>query len=145
MEQTTTEKPLVPIGPHRIAVVGLSANPDRPSYEVAQYMQEQGYHIVPVNPKYAGTLILNEYCYASLSEAAKALAQQDIKIEIVNCFRQSSAMPSIAAEAIAIGAECLWMQLGVINEEAAIQAGDAGLQVVMNRCIKIEHMHGRLW
>lgn len=125
---------------HTIAVVGLSVKTHRASHEVAHYMQRHGYRIIPVNPSYAGHHILNQYCYASLSEAAAALAKESIKIEIVNCFRKSEAIPPIADEAIAIGARCLWLQLGVINQDAAAKARAAGLAVVMDRCIKIEHM-----
>ncbi len=124
-----------------IAVVGLSNKPNRASHEVAQYMQRHGYRIVPVNPSYAGNRILNEICHASLTEAAAALAKENIKIDIVDCFRRSDAILPIAEEAIAIGAKCLWMQLGVVNQEAAAKARAAGLKVVMDHCIKIEHMH----
>jgi uncharacterized protein len=123
-----------------IAVVGLSANPHRPSHGVARYMQTQGYRIIPVNPAYAEGEILGERFYASLVEANAALADS-VYIEIVDCFRKSEAIEPIVREAIAIGAKCIWMQLGVINEEAAAMARDAGLEVVMDRCIKIEH-HG---
>ncbi len=122
-----------------IAVVGLSNKPERPSHEVAHYMQRHGYRIVPVNPSYAGSQILGEECHANLSEAAAALKQQGAAIEIVDCFRKSDAIPPIADEAIAIGARCLWLQLGVSNEAAAAKAKAAGLQVVEDRCIKIEH------
>lgn len=122
-----------------IAVVGLSADPARPSHGVAQYLQMHGYRIIPVNPKYAGTHILGEHCYASLALAAKALGETGIKIDMVDCFRKSEAIQPIAEEAIAIGASCLWMQLGVVNEEAAKAARTAGLAVVMDRCLKIEH------
>ncbi|OGB22067.1 MAG: CoA-binding protein [Burkholderiales bacterium RIFCSPLOWO2_02_FULL_57_36] len=124
-----------------IAVVGLSAKTSRPSHEVADYLQQNGYRIIPVNPAYAGTYILDEYCYASLQEAASALSKEKIKIDIVDCFRKSDAILPIAEEAIAIGAPCLWMQLGVVNEEAAARARENGLEVVMDRCLKIEHMH----
>ena len=124
-----------------IAVVGLSAKSNRPSHEVAQYMQAHGYRIIPVNPMYAGTRILGEHCYSTLVEAASAVAKEGGKIDLVDCFRKSDAIAPIADEAIAIGARCLWMQLGVINEEAAAKAAAAGLAVVMDRCIKIEHMH----
>lgn len=126
---------------HTIAIVGLSANESRPSHEVAQYLQRNGYRIIPVNPAYAGTHILEEYCYASLQDAASALSKDKIKIDIVDCFRKSDAILPIVDEAIAIGAPCLWMQLGVVNEEAANKASTHGLDVVMDRCIKIEHMH----
>lgn len=123
-----------------IAVVGLSPRPHRASHEVAQYMQSHGYRIVPVNPAAAGQLILGETCYASLSEAAAALAKNDIEIEIVDCFRKSEDIGPVADEAIAIGANCLWMQLGVTNPEAAARAEHAGLIVVMDRCLKLDHM-----
>jgi predicted CoA-binding protein len=126
-----------------IAVVGLSEKSDRPSHGVAHYMQRQGYRIIPVNPTYAGTHILGEHCYASLTKAAEALAETHVRIDIVDCFRKSEAMVPIAEEAIAIRAQCLWMQLGVINDEAADKAHTAGLAVVMDRCIKIEHMNTR--
>jgi predicted CoA-binding protein len=126
-----------------IAVVGLSAKTNRPSHDVAQYMQRNGYRIIPVNPKYAGTHILNELCYTSLQDAASALSREDVKIDIVDCFRKSDAILPIADESIAIGARCLWMQLGVANEEAAAKARANGLEVVMDRCIKIEHMHAQ--
>jgi predicted CoA-binding protein len=106
-------------------------------------MQRQGYRIIPVNPMYAGTHILGEHCYASLTKAAEALAETNVRIDIVDCFRKSEAMVPIAEEAIAIRAQCLWMQLGVINDEAADKAHTAGLAVVMDRCIKIEHMNTR--
>ncbi len=124
-----------------IAVVGLSAKPDRASHEVAQYLQRHGYRIIPVNPTYAGTHILNEHCYATLTLATVSLALENIKIDIVDCFRKSEAISPIADEAIAIGARCLWMQLGIVNEEAATKARAAGLLVVMDHCIKIEHMN----
>lgn len=119
-----------------IAVVGLSAHPERPSHGVAEYLQEQGYRVVPVNPSYAGTHILGELCYATLSEAARAVGE----IDIVDCFRKSDSILPIAEEAIAVGARCLWMQLGVVNDDAARKAGAAGMLVVADRCIKIEHM-----
>jgi predicted CoA-binding protein len=113
-----------------IAVVGLSANWFRPSYFAAKYLQEHGYRIVPVNPAYPE--ILGEKCYAALSEIP-------YKVDIVDCFRRSEEIGAIADAAIAIGAKVLWMQLGVVNEEAKRKAEAAGLEVVMDRCIKIEH------
>jgi hypothetical protein len=113
-----------------IAVVGLSANWWRPSYFAAKYMQEHGYRIIPVNPQYQE--ILGEKCYASLRDIPE-------KVDIVDCFRTSDEIPPIAEDAIAIGAKVLWMQLGVINHEAAEKARKAGLEVVMDRCVKIEH------
>jgi predicted CoA-binding protein len=117
-----------------IAVVGLSANWWRPSYFAAKYLQEHGYRIVPVNPQYAE--VLNEKCYPNL----RAIP---FKIDVVDCFRRSEEIPALADDAIAIGAKVLWMQLGVINHAAAEKARTAGLEVVMDRCMKIEH--GRLF
>jgi predicted CoA-binding protein len=113
-----------------IAVVGLSANWWRPSYFAAKYMQEHGYRIIPVNPAYPE--VLGEKCYASLRDIPE-------RVDIVDCFRKSEEIPPLAEEAIAIGAKVLWMQLGVINHEAAARARNAGLEVVMDRCVKIEH------
>ncbi|MGV8897658.1 MAG: CoA-binding protein [Burkholderiaceae bacterium] len=121
-----------------IAVVGLSAKSTRPSHEVAAAMQAYGYRIIPVNPLLVGTYILGEACYSSLSEAASALHSEGIGIDIVDCFRKSADIPPIADAAIAIGAKVLWMQMGISNEPAAARARAAGLQVVMDRCIKID-------
>jgi predicted CoA-binding protein len=122
-----------------IAVVGLSNKPDRASHGVAHYLQEHGYRIVPVNPSYAGQQILGETVYASLQEAADALAASGQRIDIVDCFRKSEDIPPLARDAIAIRAGCLWMQLGIENQQAADLARAAGLDVVMDHCIKIEH------
>jgi predicted CoA-binding protein len=122
-----------------IAVVGMSNKPDRASHEVAQYLQEHGYRIVPVNPSYAGQQILGETVFASLQDAADALAASGRHIDIVDCFRKSEDIPPLARDAIAIRAGCLWMQLDIENLQAADLARAAGLDVVMNRCIKIEH------
>ena len=124
-----------------IAVVGLSANPSRDSHHVARTMQSHGYRIVPVNPTYAGTTILGERCYASLHDAAEHLAAEGQHIHMVDCFRRSDAITPIAEDAIDIGALCLWMQLGVINEAAAALARAAGMAVVMDRCLQVEHAH----
>jgi predicted CoA-binding protein len=113
-----------------IAVVGLSANWHRPSNFAAKYMQEHGYRVIPVNPMYQE--VLGEKCYASLRDIPEP-------VDIVDCFRASAEIPAIAADAIAIKAKVLWMQLGVINYEAARLARDAGLDVVIDRCVKIEH------
>jgi uncharacterized protein len=113
-----------------IAVVGLSADWFRPSYFAAKYMQEHGYRIVPVNPRYDA--ILGERCHATL-------ATIEIPIDIVDIFRKTEDVLPIAEQAIAIGAKCLWQQIGVKNEEAAALAAAAGLDVVMDRCVKIEH------
>ncbi len=120
-----------------IAVVGLSAQWHRPSYFAAKYMQEHGYRIVPVNPSAAE--ILGQPCYPSVTAAAAALAAQGVKIDMVDCFRRTEDIGPIADEAIAIGAQCLWQQIGVVNEAAAAKARAAGLDTVMDRCVKIEH------
>jgi len=122
-----------------IAIVGLSNKPDRASYGVAEYLQEAGYRIVPVNPSYAGEAILGETVYASLQDAADALAAGGQQIDIVDCFRKSEDIPPVAREAIAVRAGCLWMQLDIENQAAADLARAAGLDVVQNHCIKIEH------
>lgn len=123
---------------HTIAVVGLSDKPERASYGVAAYLQEQGYRILPVNPACAGQQILGEPVFATLQDAAAALGDGK-KIDIVDCFRNPDAIVPIARDAIAVGARCLWMQLEIENDEAARLARDAGLDVVMNHCLKIEH------
>ena len=117
-----------------IAVVGLSANWYRPSYFAAKYMRDHGYRIIPVNPAYAQ--VMEEPCYPDLASAQAAV---DVPIDIVDCFRRSADISPIARDAVAIGAKVLWMQLGIRNEEAARIALDAGLDVVMDRCVKIEH------
>ncbi len=120
-----------------LAVVGLSPQWHRPSYFAAKYMQAHGYRIVPVNP--GAQEILGERCYPSVTAAAEALTHEGLRIDMVDCFRRSEDIPPIAEEAIAIGARCLWLQLGVVNEAAAARARAAGLEVVMDRCVKIEH------
>lgn len=124
-----------------IAVVGLSPQWHRPSFFAAKYMQAHGYRIVPVNPVVAqgGGSILGEICFASLSDAGQAIARQGGRIDMVDCFRKSEDIPPLAQEAIAIGARCLWLQLGVANDAATDLAEAAGLQVIQNRCVKIEH------
>ena len=117
-----------------IAVVGLSADWFRPSYFAAKYMQEHGYRVIPVNPKYPE--LLGEKCYRSLRDVPEP-------IDIVDVFRKTQDVPPIADDAIAIGAKVLWQQLGVRNESAAAKARAAGLDAVMDRCVKIEH--GRLF
>ena len=117
-----------------IAVVGLSANWWRPSFFAAKYLQQRGYRIVPVNPQYPE--ILGEKSYAKLRDIP-------FKVDVVDCFRKSEEIPALAEDAIAIGAKVLWLQLGVINHDAAAKAQAAGLEVVMDRCMKIEH--GRLF
>ncbi|MGI4718800.1 MAG: CoA-binding protein [Janthinobacterium lividum] len=122
-----------------IAIVGLSNKPDRASHEVAAYLQQAGYRIVPVNPSYAGDSILGETVYGTLQEAADALAASGQRIDIVDCFRKSEDIPPIARDAIAVRAGCLWMQLDIENQAAADLARAAGLDVVQDHCIKIEH------
>jgi len=113
-----------------IAMVGLSANWYRPSYFAAKYMLDHGYQVIPVNPSYGE--VLGQKCYATLRDIPH-------KIDMVDCFRKSEEMPQIADEAITIGARVLWMQIGVINDSAAAKARKAGLEVVMDRCVKIEY------
>ena len=113
-----------------IAVVGLSADWNRPSYFAASYLQGKGYRIVPVNPK--ASEILGERCYARLEDIPFA-------VDMVDVFRKPADVPPIAASAVAIGARCLWQQLGVMNAEADETARAAGLDSVMDRCVKIEH------
>jgi predicted CoA-binding protein len=115
-----------------VAVVGLSPKPHRDSYRVAQYMQQQGWRIIPVNPN--AREVLGEKAYASLSEAARFE-----KIDLVDCFRNSEDIPPVVDEAIAIGAKAVWMQFGVMHEAAAAKARAAGLLVVQDRCLKIDH------
>ena len=122
-----------------VAVVGLSNKPERASLEVATYLQQQGYRIIPINPAYAGQEILGETVYATLQEAADALASSGTRIDIVDCFRKAEEMQPIAKDAIDVRAGCLWMQLGIENQVAADLARAAGLDVVTNRCMLIEH------
>jgi predicted CoA-binding protein len=113
-----------------IAVVGLSADWFRPSYFAAKYMMEHGYRVIPVNPKYPE--ILGQKCYKSLQEIPE-------KVGVVDIFRKAQDVMPIAQAAIAIGAKVLWQQLGVRNEAAAAKVRAAGLESVMDRCVKIEH------
>ena len=117
-----------------IAMVGLSSNYYNASSFAAVYLDANGYDIVPVNPVQAGRQILGRRVYPNLAEAAK-----DHRVEIVDVFRPSREVPEIAEQAVEIGARVLWMQLGVINHDAARRAREAGLEVVMDRCCKIEH------
>jgi len=118
-----------------VAIVGISADQYRPSHFVAIYLQAEGYDIIPINPRYAGQTILGKRVYATLAEAQAAGEQ----IEVVDVFRRAEDVPPIADDAIAIGARVLWLQLGIRNDEAARRAQEAGLTVVQNRCMKIEH------
>ncbi|MFN9772394.1 MAG: CoA-binding protein [Burkholderiales bacterium] len=117
-----------------IAVVGLSADWFRPSFFAAKYMLDHGYTVIPVNPKYPE--ILGQKAYASLRDIP-------VPVDMVDVFRKTADVTPIAREAIAIGARCLWQQLGVVNLEADALAREAGLDSVMDRCVKIEH--GRLF
>ena len=115
-----------------IAVVGLSPKPHRASFDVSRYMQAAGYRIIPVNPN--AVEVLGEKAYATLTDAAL-----HEKIDLVNCFRNSEDIPPVVEEAIAIGARAVWMQLGVAHAQAAATAEAAGLLVVQDHCIKIDH------
>lgn len=119
---------------HTVAVVGLSAEWHRPSYFAAKYLQEHGYRVLPVNPRYAAsaTEILGERCYASLLEIP-------VPVDIVDVFRRTEDVLPIAQQALQIGAKCLWQQIGVKNLEADHLVRQAGLDSVMDRCVKIEY------
>ena len=122
-----------------IAVVGLSAQWHRPSYFAAKYMQDHGYRIIPVNPNYSE--VLGQRCYPGITDIPE-------QVGIVDCFRRASEMVPIARDAVAIGAKVLWMQLGIRSDEAASIAVEAGLDVVVDHCVKIEHariMGGLNW
>ena len=113
-----------------IAVVGLSSDPAKDSLHVAQYLQQQGYRIIPVNPKEQE--VLGEKAYPDLKSIPE-------RVDIVDVFRRSEATPPIATEAVAIKAKALWLQLGIANDEAASTASHGGLDVVMDKCIMVEH------
>jgi predicted CoA-binding protein len=119
-----------------IAIVGISNKPERDSYKVAVYLQEQGYQIIAINPVLAGTTVLNTFCYESLKKAKEKMS---VEIDIVDCFRKSEDIFPIVEEAILVNAKCIWMQLGIVNHEAESLAKQKGLQVVMDLCTKIEH------
>lgn len=114
---------------HTIAVVGLSSKPTRPSYDVAAYLQDHGYRIVPVNPK--ETEVLGERAYPSLRELP-----EDLEIDVVDVFRRAEDTPDIARDAVAIGAKVLWLQQDIVNEEAYRIASEGGLEVIMGVCIR---------
>jgi len=114
-----------------VAVVGLSPDAGKPSHEVAAYLKRAGFRIIPVNP--ACQEVLGERCYPTLADVPG-------EVEIVDVFRRSEFLPEIVEQAIAKGARVVWMQEGVVNEEAARRAGEAGLEVVMDRCILKEHI-----
>lgn len=113
-----------------IAVVGLSDKPDRDSYRVAAYMQQQGYRIIPVNPRLKE--VLGEKAYPNLESVPE-------KVDIVNVFRRSEQVPEVVEEALKIKPKVIWMQLGIKNEEAAARARENGIEVIMDRCLMVEH------
>jgi len=114
-----------------VAVVGLSSKPDRDSYRVARFLQEHGYRIIPVNPALQGE-VLGEKPYASLAEVP-------VPVDIVDIFRRAADVPPVVQAALPLKPKAVWLQLGIVNEEAAAAAAGAGIPVVMDRCIKIEH------
>lgn len=118
-----------------IAVVGLSGDPEKPSYGIAQALQHYGYRVIPVNPREME--VLGEKSYATLGEIP-------VPVDIVNVFRRADQTPPIAAEAVAMGAKCLWLQSGIVSEEAAAIGREGGLVVVMDHCIMVEHRKLRL-
>ena len=113
-----------------VAMVGLSASWHRPSHFAAKYLQEHGFRVIPVTPRYEE--VLGERCYATLADIPEP-------VDVVDCFRRAEEIPALAEQAVAVGAKVLWMQLGIVHEEAARVASDAGLDVVMDRCMKIEY------
>jgi predicted CoA-binding protein len=115
-----------------IAVVGLSSDPAKPSHYVSEYMQHAGYRILPVNPALEGAEILGEKSYASLAELP-------VRPDVVNVFRLPRAIPAIVDEMLALGLKALWVQLGIVNLEAARKAEAGGIHVAMDRCIMVEH------
>ena len=119
-------------GTRTIAVVGLSSKPDRPSHDVAAYLQRAGYRIVPVNPR--ETEVLGEPAYATLRDIPA-----DLPIDVVDVFRRAEETPEVARDAVAFGARTLWLQLGIANDEARAIAEEGGLTVIMDRCLKVDH------
>jgi len=120
-----------------VAIVGFSADPSRPSHFVAVYLLAEGYDVLLINPRYAGQTVLGKRVYASLTEARDA----GERIEIVDVFRKPDALEPVLQETLKIGAQVLWLQLGIRNDEIGRQAIAAGLEFVQDRCIKIEHAH----
>jgi uncharacterized protein len=119
---------------HTVALVGASPDVERPSYRVFSYLRDQGYRVIPVNPRFPR--ILGETCYADLAAIPE-------KVDVVDVFRRAEDVPPVVEQAISIGARVVWMQMGVINEVAASRAREAGLQVVMDKCMKMEHLRMR--
>ena len=133
----TPNKPDIPAilrNTKTIAVVGLSENPLRPSHVVASYMKSEGYRIIPVNPRYGS--VLGEVCFPCLLDVPASIC-----IDMVNIFRKTEAVPLIVEEAIQRGISGIWMQEGIVHQEAALTAERAGLWVVMDRCLMIEHRY----
>jgi uncharacterized protein len=120
--------------PCTVAVVGLSPKPHRASYGVSEYLQRHGWRIVPVNPAAVGTQILGEPVYASLTDAAR-----QVRIDLVDVFRNSQDVPPVVDEALALGLPAIWLQLGIAHPQAAAKARAAGVALVQNLCIKVEH------
>ena len=118
-----------------VAVVGLSSNPARPSYQVARYLQEHGYRVVPINPN--ETEVLGEHAYRSLTDVP-----DDLGIDVVDVFRRADETPEVARQAVAVGARVLWLQEDIVSEEAARIAREGGLDVIMGVCIR--HVRARL-
>jgi predicted CoA-binding protein len=123
------------IEPRSIAVIGLSGNPEKPSHYVSDYMQRHGYKILPVNPSLKE--VLGEVCYPSLSDLP-------VKPDMVNVFRVPSFLPAIVDEMLELGLRNLWVQQGIVHEEAAARAEEGGIRVVMDRCIMVEHRRANL-
>jgi predicted CoA-binding protein len=119
-------------GSRTIAIVGASTDPFRPSFGIARYLKDAGYRVIPVNPRHAGQTLHGERILASLAEIAEP-------VDIVDVFRRPDAALGVAEEAIRLKARALWLQLGVTNEAAAQRAEEAGMAVVMNRCISVDH------
>jgi predicted CoA-binding protein len=113
-----------------IAIVGLSSKPDRPSLAIAQYLQDKGYRVIPVNPR--ETEVVGERAYATLPDIPK-----DVRVDVVDVFRRAEETPAVARDAVSIGAKVLWLQDGIVNEEAYRIADEAGLDVIMGICIKV--------
>lgn len=126
-----------------IAVVGLSDNPARDSHGVSAYMQSQGYRIIPVNPALKGSVVLGEPSYDDLASASTAAESQGLSIDLVDVFRRSEFAGGVTDDAIAIGARYVWMQDGVVDQDAAARARDAGLGVIMDDCILRQHKRRR--
>jgi len=132
MNEQETIRAMLGTLPRTIAVIGLSANPAKPSHYVPAYMQQQGYRILPVNPTVDS--VLGEKSYASLADLP-------VQPDIVNVFRLPKYIPAIVDEMLLLGFKNLWVQLGIVDREAAARAEAGGIRVVMDRCIMVEHRH----